>query len=1145
MNMERDTDSLVGVAARIDDSEALCGAMEAPTGPFFRRIDWSAFWTVFVLSLVLYVMTLAPTVTLEDSGELIVAADYLGVPHPPGYPIWTLASWFFQWVFHGVTFHGHPNPAWAVGLCSAFFGALACGLLAMLLSRSGAHMLQSVTRLKDVVGLRAENLFCWAGGVAGALLFAFSPAMWSQAVIAEVYSLNAFFQTLVMLLFYRWLCRPAERGTLYAMAFAFGLGLTNHQTLLLMGVALAIGLFVRDRRLFRDFFIVGAVMSLIVLVNVVGSKTGHVELLWVSGPAYASFWIQTTLAVLIPVLFAFLLPNGRTVCFTILLVELGLSFYLYMPFASDQNPPMNWGYARTWQGFIHAITRGQYERISPANIFTAKFLSQIGMYLKDLKTQFTLLVAVAGLLPFCAWRIRLRGRSWSGLYAALALGLAAAAVAAVAQFLPAGSLAQARMAELFEGVVGAILALALVGLTVMILRLLARQFLYFDAPEADLGSKIVVGVLMFLGAVVLSFVLFSILRHAFAPGVPPAAAARLWGSVLGIVLAGAGLAWLMRPPFGLSFDTHPLMQGWMLTTVVAFAAVSVGFIALANLSLDIQSQFIGRVQFIQSHAIYAIWLGYGLIFTLAFIDLALRGHTAVQYAAMAFALALPAIPLWHNAFNEEQIAILGGAEQNGHHFGWMFGHGQLQGVEGIREDLKAELSPAEFEAEWARYPDPSYPPPMSPHAIFFGGTDPGRFVPTYMIYSAKVRPDVYLITQNALADNTYINVMRDLYGDQIWIPSVLDCNYAFYQYMEDVQSGQVSAGAEVAMEGGRVSVQGVQGVMQINGILARLMFDANKRAHDFYVEESYAIPWMYPYLLPHGLILKLHRNPVALTDELIRKDRAFWDWYCKRLLDNPKFRRDVVARKSFSKLRGALAGLYVYRRRFDEAEYAFQQACALYPLSPEAYFRLADMYLQQNQFDRAIALMQEFLVKDPNNDKAETYIDGLREIRNLHGRRLLLEEEMKRGGVAPHRVLELADTYAMLGETKRFDTTLRLLLADTNVTASLYLEAAELTAAVQRYELTEECFRLYLALKPGDASIWVQRAALQAVMDPTGEKALAVLREGLRQGGEPVRDLVRSDKRFDELRTRPEFQKLFPSGSASMKVPEGLRGMFR
>ena len=73
-----------------------------PNGPFFRRSDWVAFATTLIISLGAYTLTLAPTVTLEDSGELVVAADYLGVPHPPGYPIWTLLAWFFQWIFHFV-----------------------------------------------------------------------------------------------------------------------------------------------------------------------------------------------------------------------------------------------------------------------------------------------------------------------------------------------------------------------------------------------------------------------------------------------------------------------------------------------------------------------------------------------------------------------------------------------------------------------------------------------------------------------------------------------------------------------------------------------------------------------------------------------------------------------------------------------------------------------------------------------------------------------------------------------------------------------------------------------------------------------------------------------------------------------------------
>lgn len=83
--------------------------------------------------------------------------------------------------------------------------------------------------------------------------------------------------------------------------------------------------------------------------------------------------------------------------------------------------------------------------------------------------------------------------------------------------------------------------------------------------------------------------------------------------------------------------------------------------------------------------------------------------------------------------------------------------------------------------------------------------------PTYMIYSAKVRPDVFLITQNALADTTYLNVMRDLYGDQIYISSIHDSNIAFQKYYSGVQSGRLRAGADVKTEDGRISVEGVGG----------------------------------------------------------------------------------------------------------------------------------------------------------------------------------------------------------------------------------------------------------------------------------------------------------------------------------------------
>ena len=65
------------------------------TESFFRKLDWSAFWTAFGISLVVYTYTVAPTVTLEDCGELATGGWFLGVPHPPGYPVWTIFTWLF------------------------------------------------------------------------------------------------------------------------------------------------------------------------------------------------------------------------------------------------------------------------------------------------------------------------------------------------------------------------------------------------------------------------------------------------------------------------------------------------------------------------------------------------------------------------------------------------------------------------------------------------------------------------------------------------------------------------------------------------------------------------------------------------------------------------------------------------------------------------------------------------------------------------------------------------------------------------------------------------------------------------------------------------------------------------------------------
>src|SRR5882762_1318248 len=96
--------------------------------PLFRGIDWVSFTLTTLLVFIGYWWTLAPDLTLEDCGELSTGSFYAGVPHPPGYPVWTIYSWLF-------TLLPISNIAYRVALSSAVAGALSCGLVALLVSR--------------------------------------------------------------------------------------------------------------------------------------------------------------------------------------------------------------------------------------------------------------------------------------------------------------------------------------------------------------------------------------------------------------------------------------------------------------------------------------------------------------------------------------------------------------------------------------------------------------------------------------------------------------------------------------------------------------------------------------------------------------------------------------------------------------------------------------------------------------------------------------------------------------------------------------------------------------------------------------------------------------------------------------------------
>ena len=1084
---------------------------------FFSKLDWAAFWTATIATFAVYALTLGPSVGLEDSGELATAAANLGVPHPPGYPFWTFCSWLFCKVFGWVTYMGHPTPAWCVSLCSAVFGAFAAGCTAMLICRSAHDFTED------------NLLLCFGGGVGGALTFAFSPVEWSQSTIVEIYSLNALFLMWVFLLSYRWMRKPSDK-ILWFTAFVFGLGLTNYQVLLFAIVPLALIIALKNIGLFRDVFIYlipvgltwqilqigqlmradrmmqadvinkheaivnravsspsttvlilalvilvasivaavvlkkrgdrersekailcggGAGAALILLASFVFvSKTtwsgitapvaplieptryafiaafvagsvvaavaaalrddekltdqGSLKLIGISalcaviaivaavcvpsagnggytgtpfpwGKSTTMFWLLVILLFVLcsltkkglcfaipaaglhiaafillthgamnglthpmswwfgwPIAWNFVLlamawatlPNGRAVAGAAFFAQLGVSFYAYMPIVSDlRNPPMNWGYPRTWEGFKHALMRGQYEAIG----FQLPTWAGIKNYLGDVLVQFTDILALLALVPFAAGH------------------------------------------------------------------------------------------------------------------------------------------WIVKK------ENRKAFWQWMIPAFACFLMMSVLLIGLANVKGDVQDGFIQKVKFISSHAMIALWIGYGLVF----VTVALCKKVRLPAAALAAAMIAIAgvTPIVQNYTDDRLVFELGGAEQNGHTFGWQFGAYQLEGAKALNEQIAADEEPL---------PDPSWPEPMEPFSIFFGGTDPGRFVPTYMIYSALYRPDVYLITQNALADDTYMSVERDLYGDEIWIPSKEDSAEAFNVYVDEVQRGVRPANGDLKIENGRVQVTGALGVMEINGILTKMMHDHDRRRHSFYVEESYVIPWMYPYLSPHGLIMKINAEKTPYDAKRAAKDMDFWDWYVRRLVDDPMYRRDFAGQKSFSKLRAAIAGLYQKQGRYREAAQAFREAVALYPASPEATFRYAQEILMPfRRWDQVLEMMDFTDKIDPNNRRTAGLRNYILRIRALTAEVERLEGLRRAKKLTDQDVFSLARCYFEMGRTMEAAQLART-VADKLTGREFQQALATMFLETHQDADAEKALNRYLKLNPqGDANAWADLAKLQ------------------------------------------------------------------
>jgi hypothetical protein len=362
------------------------------------------------VTLAVYLLTLAPEVTLEFSGIFATGAKYAGVPHPPGFPVWTLYAWLFTVLLP------FSNIAWRVAVSSAVAAALACGLVALMVSRGGVQMLSGILGLRRCEP-RAERWIRAVAGFVAGMGLGLDRAFWSQAVIVESWALGGLLLAAALCLLMRWTNRPQRMRYFYAALFVYALALGANAGLIIAAPGLQLLVLLANRALGRNICLLTALLvgaslgacGLGVLPPSVEAVT-QVPSLWLVYSLLAI--IEFVAGALLGVKLRRLMTGWKPVLPGMVSLALGLSFYLYLPVASMTNPPLNWGYARTAEGFVHLVSRGQYEAPYPTHRLD-RFAQQLGFYGMAAARDVGAPYLAAALVPL--WflrRIASEARSW-------------------------------------------------------------------------------------------------------------------------------------------------------------------------------------------------------------------------------------------------------------------------------------------------------------------------------------------------------------------------------------------------------------------------------------------------------------------------------------------------------------------------------------------------------------------------------------------------------------------------------------------------------------------------------------------------------------------------------------------------------------
>lgn len=188
----------------------------------FKKINLLLGWVSFAIALIVYLLTLEPTVSLWDCGEFIASSYKLQVGHPPGAPLFMIIGRVFA-----LFTSDNEKVAMMINAVSAFASAFTILFLFWTIS----HLLKKIIFSPSGKATVAEIVVVTGGAFVGAMAYTFSDTFWFSAVEGEVYATSSLFTAVVFWAILKWenvADKPGANRWLILIAYLIGLSIGVH-----------------------------------------------------------------------------------------------------------------------------------------------------------------------------------------------------------------------------------------------------------------------------------------------------------------------------------------------------------------------------------------------------------------------------------------------------------------------------------------------------------------------------------------------------------------------------------------------------------------------------------------------------------------------------------------------------------------------------------------------------------------------------------------------------------------------------------------------------------------------------------------------------------------------------------------------------